>query len=258
MYGIEYSQILRAGRFLKHSNHGGVESMYNIAFRTYYSIQHLKSCYLLIEESQKIEKSSLTVIDGNERAELCSKNVAFVTGAIFSIIAFLEASINELLSDISNNDDRVKVIPTDNKKAIKTLWDKEGKHDLEKWSVLKKYQKTLELLGKEKFDEASMEFDNLSILVELRNTLMHFKPEWNSIHSPYLSENENQHKLTSKLEGKFELSIFFRSTGNPFFPDKCMGYGCAEWALRNTVLFVDEFYRRIGIKANYDHVKKSW
>jgi len=36
-----------------------------------------------------------------------------------------------------------------------------------------------------------------------------------------------------------------------------MGYGCAEWSLKNAVIFVDEFYRRIGIKPNYDHVRKD-
>jgi hypothetical protein len=234
-----------------------VEFIYRLAIKTYYSIQHLKSSYLLIEESQRIESSDLSLLEGIEKVELSSRNLAFVTGAIFSTIAFIEASINELLSDISQNDDRVKTLPKDNKKAIKDLWDKEDRGSLEKWSTLKKYQKTLELLDKEKFDEASELFENVSLLVELRNTLMHFKPEWNSIHSPYLSENENQHKLTSKLEGKFELSVFFKNSGNPFFPSKCMGYGCAEWSLKNAVIFVDEFYRRIGIKPNYDHVRKD-
>ena len=229
--------------------------MYRLAIKTYYSIQHLKSSYLLLEESRKIEFSDFSELEGVEKAELSSRNLAFVTGAIFSTIAFIEASINELLSDISQNDDRVKTLPKDNKKAIKDLWDKEDRGSLEKWSTLKKYQKTLELLDKEKFDEVSELFENVSLLIELRNTLMHFKPEWDSIHSPYMSENDNQHRLTSKLESKFELSIFFRSTGNPFFPNKCMGYGCAEWALRNTVIFVDEFYRRIGINTNYDHVR---
>ena len=231
--------------------------MCRLAIKTYYSIQHLKSSYLLLEESRKIEFSDFSELEGVEKAELSSRNLAFVTGAIFSTIAFLEASINELLSDISINDDRVKTLPIDRKKDIKTLWDKEDRSSLEKWSVLKKYQKTLELLDKEQINEKSELYDNVSILVELRNTLMHFKPEWNAIHSPYLSENENQHKLTSRLEGKFEISIFFTNSGNPFFPDKCMGYGCAEWALRNAVMFVDEFYTRVGIKPNYNHVRKN-
>ena len=231
--------------------------MYRLAIKTYYSIQHLKSSYLLLEESRKIEFSDFSELEGVEKTELSSRNLAFVTGSIFSTIAFIEASINELLFDISLNDDRVKTLPKDNKKAIKDLWDREDRGSLEKWSTLKKYQKTLELLDKEKFDEAFELFENVSLLIELRNTLMHFKPEWNSIHSPYMSENDNQHRLTSKLEGKFELSIFFRSTGNPFFPNKCMGYGCAEWALKNAIIFVDEFYRKIGIETNYDHVRKN-
>lgn len=74
--------------------------MYRLAIKTYYSIQHLKSSYLLLKESQNIEFSDFPELEDAEKAELSSRNLAFVTGAIFSIIAFIEASINELLSDI--------------------------------------------------------------------------------------------------------------------------------------------------------------
>ena len=57
--------------------------MCGLAIKTYFSIQHLKSSYLLIEESRKIEFSDFSELEGVENAELSSRNMAFVTGSIF-------------------------------------------------------------------------------------------------------------------------------------------------------------------------------
>ncbi|MEO0941606.1 MAG: hypothetical protein AAFY30_08605, partial [Cyanobacteria bacterium J06642_12] len=33
----------------------------------------------------------------------------------------------------------------------------------------------------------------------------------------------------------------------PFFPDRCLGHGCAKWALDSCVSFVEEFYSEMGL-----------
>ena len=32
-----------------------------------------------------------------------------------------------------------------------------------------------------------------------------------------------------------------------FFPDRCLGYGCAKWAIVSARAFADEFYNRMGV-----------
>jgi len=39
--------------------------------------------------------------------------------------------------------------------------------------------------------------------------------------------------------------------GNPYFPDKCLGAGCAEWAVVSAKSFADDFCSRLDIQANY-------
>jgi hypothetical protein len=41
----------------------------------------------------------------------------------------------------------------------------------------------------------------------------------------------------------------------PFFPDKCLGHGCAEWAIVNSIIFVDEFFRRLGLPVPYEGIR---
>ncbi len=104
--------------------------MLSIAFRAYYSMGNLKSSYLPIEESEGIESSDLVGIKGFVKSELSSRDMSFVTRAILHIV-FLENRFIALLIDISINDDRVKIIPTDNIKAIKSIWEKEDRSCLE-------------------------------------------------------------------------------------------------------------------------------
>ena len=41
----------------------------------------------------------------------------------------------------------------------------------------------------------------------------------------------------------------------PFFPDKCLGHGCAEWAIMNSIIFTDEFFRRLGLPVPYEGIR---
>ena len=95
------------------------------------------------------------------------------------------------------------------------------------------------------FDKDSKILINLDNIIKVRNTLVHYKPEDYSIHSPFISDNKNQYELTAFLDGKFEHSVFYKNSGNPFFPHKCLGYGFSDWVLINTVSFVDEFHSMI-------------
>lgn len=231
--------------------------MIEIRFTTYFSIQHLKSAYLLAAESQKIESTDISNAEAFDRNNLNSKNTAFATGSLFATVSFLEATIREVISDIIDGKERVNNFSSDIRNLIKSEWNKKGGNSLEKISILKKYQKVLELISQKKIDTDSDIYNNLRNIIMVRNTLVHYDPKEYSIHSPYISNNLNQYELTEFLDGKFEYSVFFKESGNPFFPDKCLGYGFTKWALQNAVLFTDDFHNTIKMKPIYDHVKKD-
>jgi hypothetical protein len=50
------------------------------------------------------------------------------------------------------------------------------------------------------------------------------------------------------LKGKFDENIMRKNTGNPFYPDKCLGHGCAEWAVNTSKDFINMFYKHLNIE----------
>ena len=71
-----------------------------------------------------------------------------------------------------------------------------------------------------------------------------------------LTNRNDAHKFESALKSRFAQN---RITGarNPYYPDKLLGHGCAEWAVNNSIRFVDEFCRRLGIDSRFDHVREK-
>ena len=74
---------------------------------------------------------------------------------IFSSISFLEATINEIICDIVECEDRVKFISDEDKEIIRNAWLKTGNDSLDRRSVLKKYQFILKTLHAEILDNST-------------------------------------------------------------------------------------------------------
>ncbi|NLA79085.1 MAG: hypothetical protein GX845_06065 [Erysipelothrix sp.] len=230
--------------------------MFSFRFITYFSIQHLKSASLLAIESQKIESQNISDISGNVKTDLDTRNKAFVTGSLFATVSFLEATIREILFDIASHQERMNNIPKITRDIIQLEWSKK-KSKLKYTSTLEKYKGVLKMINKNKIDENSELYENLRAIIKVRHALIHYNPEVYSIHSPFTSINYDQFELTEFLDGKFNYSIFYENSGNPFFPDKCLSYGFASWALENALAFTDDFHDQIKIKPIYDHVRKD-
>jgi hypothetical protein len=65
----------------------------------------------------------------------------------------------------------------------------------------------------------------------------------------------NEKKLIKSLRGKFS-TIPWIGNNNPFFPDKCLSYGCARWAVESSFAYSDEFYKKLGVPAPYEHIRQ--
>jgi hypothetical protein len=78
----------------------------------------------------------------------------------------------------------------------------------------------------------------------LRNSLVHFKPRWQS--------GDSTDKLSERLLQKHFVPNPFTSDGNPFFPDRCLGHGCTKWAWTAALKFADEFFRRLDVEPAYE------
>lgn len=222
-------------------------------FRKYFSIQHIQSSALFSRLSYEIENK----YDGTLYQDLIVEHRAYVTNAIISAVSCIEANINEFYADVSdenaNHSNRyLTVLSNDTVRLISDMWKLEVPRT-SGYSIIEKYEIALTLARKQKIDRSSSVYGNITILVKLRNALIHYEPEW--LDSP---ENDNAriHSFEQKLKGKFKLNPL-TGAGNPFYPDKCLSHGCAEWACKSCIDFIDYFSKEMGIPSRFDHVRGS-
>lgn len=168
-----------------------------------------------------------------------------VTGSILFSVAFLEAQINELYTDCADHyppnlleDDPPGVRAA---KTLKLLWEA----GTERATPTQKYQQALWAAGSPMLDTGAEPFQSAEILIALRNALMHYKPEHLSLHRP--------HRFERKLRGKFVPRRHYTAADGPYYPDGCLGYGCAKWAVQSALSFSEEFWKRLNGEPLYRH-----
>ena len=97
-------------------------------------------------------------------------------------------------------------------------------------------------------------YQDAELLIALRNGLVHGRPEWHTPGQPF----DDVEKLGERLnEKQFSPSPFILAEGNAYFPDKCLSYGCAKWAVESSISFADGFYSRIGLIPKYDSMRSD-
>jgi hypothetical protein len=158
---------------------------------------------------------------------------AYVTGSVVFSVAFLEASINEFfLEAVDGNQITLAGMTVQQMECVANRWE-------ERRNVLGKYQIALAACGVQLFDEDAEPFQGTYGLVKMRNVLIHYRSEWDD----ELKEHQTVEKL---VKGRFHLNGLAHP-GSLWFPDQCLGAGCAEWAVNQAAQFVGEFCQRLGI-----------
>ncbi|MFB2980711.1 hypothetical protein [Microseira sp. BLCC-F43] len=212
-----------------------------VEIRSLLSLSHIKSAVHLAKLSYEIEAAD----DGKRPAELFYEHRSYVTGSIITAVSYLEATINEFFVDIADGYSSIKLSP-DADALMDIMWKQ-----IEKSSILEKYQIALTLAQKNLFDKGCEPYQSASDLIEVRNALVHYKPEWVGNGDGY--EKTLSEKLRRKLENRINRLNPLADAGNcAFFPHKCLGYGCAKWTVESCVKFTDEFFSRIGLPSNLD------
>jgi hypothetical protein len=190
--------------------------------------------------------------------ELLLRHEAFILNSIFSSVAFLESTVNELYSDAADNayfytNERNEALL----RSIGERWNNENYFD--RTPMINKYQKILEIAQRPVFDERHTALSNIRNLMEIRNYLMHYRREWVILQNVQVSgarKETRAEKFEKMLKNKF-LENPLAHKSRPYFPDKCLGHGCAEWAVSNSLAFTDEFFLRLDLPVPYDGVKEE-
>jgi hypothetical protein len=225
-----------------------------IRFRDCFSVRYIQSAALLCRLGYAIEQEYRMADD--TPAEILLRHEAFILNSVLSSVAFLESTINELHADAT---DEAYFFTDEKHEALLRLigekWMNEKNFD--RAPLLMKYQKILEIAGKSPFDENELAFANVRNLIGIRNHLMHYKREWvviGDIKTRRAGEETTGAKFEKSLKKKFAINPLAIKT-QPFFPDKCLGHGCAEWAIVNSIIFTDEFFRRLDLPVPYEGIR---
>jgi hypothetical protein len=227
-----------------------------IRFRDCFSVRYIQAASLLCRSGYTIEKNYAE--SGEISQELVLQHEAFILNSLFSSVAFLESTVNELWSDAADN----AYFFTDekNEALLKNIGDKwKNENYFDRTPMVNKYQKILAIADKPVFDEHHPAFSNIRNLMEIRNYLMHYRREWVVIQNgrvPDAREETRVEKFEKMLKNKFRENPLAHNS-RPYFPDKCLGHGCAEWAIVNSLEFTDEFFSRLELPAPYDGIKRE-
>ncbi len=207
-----------------------------VLMRAYFSSYHLWAARHFAQLSHDIEDQH----SGDPKFDI--RHRSYVTNSILSSVAFLEAAINELFQDAFDN--HLGYLESLDKKVVASFanfWRFSGEQDKQSpYSFLEKYQLALTIAHLEPFDKSLTPYQNVDLIRKLRNALIHYKPKTTGI--------DEEHPITDKLRNKFAPNKLMEQSGNPFFPDKCLGYGCAKWAVDSALQFTNEFFNRLNMK----------
>jgi hypothetical protein len=219
--------------------------------RKYLSIQFVQSAAYFTREAKKRELNGAPPSKPDYL-----RHQSYVIGAIWMASGFLEAYINELFSDAAE-DCREFLNPLE-KEVIDLLgrmW-KRGIPRTARYPILEKYEVFLDLAHKKAFDRGVAPYQDVQVMIDLRNALMHYEPEWMPDGGTAPLQPTDVHKLEKRLKGKFKINPL-TGAGNPFYPDKCLGHGCAKWCVESSMSLVDGFCETLGTKPTFDHVRDT-
>jgi hypothetical protein len=184
------------------------------------SRQHLLSAHNFLAAAQALEDRYPDKLPPQEKW----RQLGNVTAAVLEATAFLEALISELYVNMRN-------LPRP--KLVKKL---RGSSRPDRSSILRKYQLALAVSDGDQYDQTRSPYFDADSLFRLRDAVLN-----------YLSFRPvGRRGLAARLEGKFPLSPYAPSRAR-WFPDGCLGAGCAKWAVATAELFGDDFCRRMEI-----------
>ena len=236
------------------------EESSSLHVRTYLSIQHLKSALFFCRECEKLESEHKP----GEWLQVSDRHQALVIGTVLSTVAFLEATVNEMFTDalesfsdgplkgLDTSGGPLKGLDTSVVRRLGELWKLKVPRTAS-FKILQKYNIALTATDHLPMDPGRNPAQDVNLLVKLRNALIHYEPETFQI-AETPEADEDPHRLEPMLKGKFPLNQLTEKSGNHFFPTKCLGHGCADWAVQSSISFVREFSKAMGTTPIFEHV----
>jgi hypothetical protein len=151
---------------------------------------------------------------------------------VLTSVASLESYANELFSD------REKVFLGYHPDLLHELWE-----TYEQKPILAKFEFALLLLNKPEINRGASPYQDIKVLIDVRNALTHFRPEW-------MNEADEHAKISAKLDGKIVGSPFLPES-EILFPRRWASHNCTTWAVSSVTAFARNFEQHAGLPPKY-------
>lgn len=203
----------------------------NIWARSYLSNHHRECAVKLASDCYVAERN------GNQ------ENALYCLASVISAVSFLEASINELYADCL---EKPIFLGTLRKDAIEriSVFSQSFKESKSGPTILEKYQLAFVCITGSRIDKGRNPFQDASLLVWFRNKLVHYQPV--DVLVDPSNNDDYTHEIEKKLSRKFPKNRL-ASSSQLFFPEKCLGYGCARWAVLSSSALFDQLNAAMGL-----------
>jgi hypothetical protein len=222
----------------------------HLSMRNYFSSHLLSGAARLAELAKQIEDEH----EHSDGPQFDLNHRAYVLSSILSSVGFLEAMINELFQDAfdGHTPDGGTITPlsTNTRHLMAEYW---RAIDLgARKRALYKYQALLTFAGQPVMDEGRQPYQDAYLAILLRNAIAHYRPQ-------DLSPDEPAKMEQSLRPPNFAENRLMEESDNPWWPDKCLGWGCADWSLQAVVALADHVVDAVGVHPNYvEHRETGW
>lgn len=171
---------------------------------------------------------------------------AFVAGSIMQSVAALETDAWSILNHGPGHHLGSDGLDKELKETLNIV-----SKTFEKEPLMIKLDLILQLTRRKKLNFGAQPMQDLDLLISLRNEITHFKSLW--------TNELDRKKLFKALEDKDSTPPAYSPEGRQnFFPHICLTHERAKWALDTVILFIDFYYKELGIKSPLDgHDRKE-
>jgi hypothetical protein len=190
--------------------------------RTNLSMTHLFSAARFSRAVGHLETSHAAAAFG----EFFEEIFAYASACVVLAVSGLEAFSNELYVDSD------VYLPAVSPDVIARVWN-----HVERSDVFSKIDLALVLQGRPTLDRGLGPVQDVGALAELRNALMHFKPEWED-------EASKHRRVSNVLMPKIRPTPFLPDP-ELLFPRRWASHDCTTWAIRSTVAMIRDIEVRL-------------
>jgi hypothetical protein len=193
------------------------------------SRHHIISAHHFAEDAEAIEAQGGDIPQAEKWRYRAS-----VTAAVLSSVAYLSACINELYLEVRKLGQEGDSQMRRELDLLVQAWP-----TIARVQVLQRFQLALSVADADQYNADQMPYVDADSLIRLRDALLSYDAEWDE-------GGGQRHTLEDRLSGKFQGSPLV-SSQRPWFPDRCLGSGCARWSVLTVQLFVNDFYSRMAL-----------